>query len=61
MDTERKQILEIGIRNPIVNAAIQYWRMGDCTFEQAMMRAVIMLEQQNEKLTQVINKEIQNR
>jgi len=61
MNIERKHILEIGIINPIVHNVLQIWRHGECTFEEAMMSAVVMLEKQNRNLTDIMTDYIKNK
>ncbi len=47
----RQDILEGPyLNNPVVRAAVTLWMRGDCTWEEAMMYAVIQLSIQNEDL-----------
>lgn len=53
----RQRILDGPFRtNPTLHAAVTVWQQGGCTFEEAMIYAVIHLTDQNEALEVRLNK-----
>ena len=46
----RKHVLERSYNSPIIHAVISWWHRGDLTWEQAMMSAVLELDERCEKL-----------
>lgn len=45
-------LLRHSTRNPIVKACLQYWRMGHCSLEQALVMMACHLAEQNERLAE---------
>ena len=55
------EILEVGRDNATVAACIQLWKNGDCTWGQAMMRAVMELSDANARFYQELLKAANHR
>ena len=52
----RKDILELAMHDPILHRALTYWEMGECTFEEALMMSVVVLEKLRHKQGDLIHR-----
>lgn len=52
----REDIFRLAMRDPILHHAMMYWERGDCTFEEALMAAIVTLEEANRKRGEMIQK-----
>lgn len=54
--TTPADIERLALKNPAVKAALTHWRLGHCSYEQAMMEAVKLLAEHAETLVREVQR-----